>query len=89
MEGIWVNGVLHDKGRIKNYDKAKGEWVVSYEGGFKNGEKSGFGIERSEETIYRGEFSKGCRTGKGRLQHDGGNFFDGTFDKGFLVGESY
>ena len=46
MEGEWNNGVLHGKGCIKNYNKSEGKWTVSYEGEFKNGEKSGFGIER-------------------------------------------
>jgi hypothetical protein len=67
MEGEWTNGVLHGKGSIKNFDKAKGEWIVSYEGSFKDGEKSGFGIERVEDSVYRGQFFKGCRSGKGRL----------------------
>ena len=67
MEGQWNNGVLHGKGFIKNYQKQAGKWVVSYEGEFKNGEKSGLGIERVEDTVYRGQFSKGCRTGNGRL----------------------
>ena len=39
--------------------------------------------------MYRGSFLKGCRTGKGRLQLEGGNFFDGMFEKGFLIGSSY
>jgi hypothetical protein len=89
MEGEWSNGVLQGKGRIKNYNPTEKQWIVSYEGDFKNGEKFGFGIERSEDSIYRGDFSKGCRTGKGRLELTCGNFFDGQFDKGFLVGESY
>ena len=39
--------------------------------------------------MYRGYFSKGCRSGEGRLELEEGNFFDGNFDKGFLVGNSY
>lgn len=62
---------------------------MGYEGTFKNGEKWGFGVEKDAYSIYRGEFMKGCRTGKGRLEDMDGNFFDGVFEKGFLVGESF
>jgi hypothetical protein len=89
MEGEWSNGMLHGKGAIKYFDLAKEEWQVGYEGTFKNGEKWGFGVERDANSLYRGEFSKGCRTGKGRLEDKDGNFFDGVFEKGFLIGESY
>ena len=68
MEGEWANGVMHGKGCIKNYDKIKAEWTVSYDGDFKNGQKSGFGIERMEDAVYRGQFSMNCRTGAGRLE---------------------
>ena len=51
---MWSNGVLHGKGSIKNYSKSSEKWIVSYEGEFKEGEKSGLGIERVEDTVYRG-----------------------------------
>jgi len=44
MQGEWSNGMLHGKGMIKHYDDRKGDWVITYEGDFKNGEKSGFGV---------------------------------------------
>ena len=46
-------------------------------------------MERDPQNIYRGEFDKGCRTGNGRMEDDDGNFFDGVFEKGFLIGEAY
>ena len=67
MEGEWSNGMLHGKGSIKYFDTQANVWKIGYEGDFKHGEKWGFGVERDNDSLYRGEFSKGCRTGKGRL----------------------
>ena len=89
MAGHWHNGMLHGRGTISHWDPIHQQWTLTFEGNFTNGEKSGFGIEREQNTLYRGEFSKGCRTGRGRLEDNEGNFFDGKFEKGFLVGDSY
>lgn len=81
--------MLHGKGTIKYYNLPKQKWLIGFEGTFKNGEKWGFGVERDQNSSYRGDFEKGCRTGRGRLEDKDGNFFDGIFEKGFLIGDAY
>ena len=44
MEGEWTNGMLHGKGTVKYYDLAAEKWQIAFEGTFKNGEKTGFGV---------------------------------------------
>jgi hypothetical protein len=56
IEGDWLDGKPHGRGSVKYYDNKKKQWRKSYEGEFKNGEKSGFGIEESGGYLYRGEF---------------------------------
>ncbi len=67
MQGTWNNGLLNGKGTIRYYDLLKQKWLNGFEGTFKNGEKCGFGVEHDLNSTYRGEFEKGCRTGRGRL----------------------
>lgn len=67
MEGVFYGQL--DQGDVKNGKGAIFYYNGKiYQGGFKNGEKEGDGIEQHPDgSIYIGQFKNGKRNGKGRF----------------------
>jgi hypothetical protein len=60
---------------------------ISYEGGFKNGKKNGFGrMTYRDGTVYEGEFKDNAIDGKGKYTTKA-HQWDGTWKEGYLEGE--
>ena len=48
-----------------------------YKGTFKDGYRSGFGIEQTAHGIYEGQWSDGVKCGKGTMKYKKGDTYDG------------
>ena len=81
-EGYLEKGALQGSG--KQYDT---NGVLTYDGGFEAGKRSGFGEEyENGELIYRGEFAYNTYEGKGEQYSKGLLICSGTYKSGKLDG---
>lgn len=87
-QGDIVAGVRHGQGRMEfnNYDL--------YEGNWENGLMHGIGKykfwDKSKDVFteaYQGEFYKGIRQGKGRMEYANHDVYFGTWQNDFRTGE--
>lgn len=59
---------------------------ISYEGGFRNGKKNGFGrMTYRDGTVYEGEFKDNAIDGKGKYTTKA-HQWEGTWKEGYLEG---
>lgn len=78
--GDWENGDL-PLGKILNFT------YKTYEGELKNFEPSGNGCEISDEYVYKGEFFRGKKNGKGKVQWNNNTSYEGDFIMGRIEGK--
>lgn len=83
LEGYWVSGFLHHKGRIIYSDGS------SYEGGFDLMRRHGHGqfMSRDGQEVYTGNWEYGVKHGKG-TETLGDVTYRGWFDRAERTGES-
>ncbi len=80
-EGDWKKGRYHGKGTL--WIIIKKQSVKQYEGEWKYGKMDGMGVYYYNKTgdIYRGSFSKGMRSGNGKLEYPNGDYYIGEWNE--------
>lgn len=102
-EGYFENSKFHGRGRLfnskgwiyvgdwENGDLPSGKILnigyKTYEGELKNLEPSGNGCEKSDDYIYSGEFLKGKKHGKGKVEWNDKTSYEGDFIMGRIEGQ--
>ncbi|KAH9600560.1 MORN motif [Trypanosoma melophagium] len=81
-EGEWLNAMFHGEGKYINQAQKQ-----SYEGGFRYGKREGWGVYRSEDVEYSGEWRDDKKHGKGEMKIKGGGTFCGTWHNELPHGE--
>ncbi|ORC88004.1 uncharacterized protein TM35_000192480 [Trypanosoma theileri] len=81
-EGEWFNGMFHGQGKFTSQAQKQ-----SYEGSFNCGKRQGWGVYRSEEVEYHGEWRDDKKHGRGEIRIQGGGTFQGMWDNDLPHGD--
>lgn len=77
-EGYWLEGKFEGQGKLTKYEKSDMLEVVGWhEGGFVNGDKSGWAKELNEDGLLEGEFFEGWIEGQAKMTYKDGSVYEG------------
>lgn len=71
---------MHGKGVLKNRNE------IVYQGEFVRGQKSGYGIFKTAEGTYEGNFDNDLLNGEGAFVWNDGKVYEGTFKNSMMDG---
>lgn len=72
---------MHGKGVLRD------SLGVVFQGDFVNGQKSGYGIYRTQDGSYEGNFDRDTLNGKGSFIWNDGKVYEGNFQNSLMHGQ--
>ena len=82
--GLFINNELNGKGIKFIFEKNQ-----IYKGDFINSLREGNGIDESEGNKYEGQFIKDKKSGKGKINFNNGDIYEGDFENNKFNGEGH